>query len=30
MKPKTELLLYHLLWHADLLMRPSFRNLNDS
>lgn len=30
MKPKTELLLYHLLWHADLLMRPSFRNLTDS
>jgi phenylacetic acid degradation operon negative regulatory protein len=30
MKPKTELFLYHLLWHADLLMRPSFRNLNDS
>ena len=30
MKPKTELFLYHLMWHADLLMRPSFRNLNDS
>lgn len=30
MKPKTELFLYFLLWSADQLMRPSFRNLNDS
>jgi phenylacetic acid degradation operon negative regulatory protein len=27
MKPKTELFLYHLCWGAELLMRPTFRNL---
>jgi phenylacetic acid degradation operon negative regulatory protein len=30
MKPKTELFLYHLLWHLELLSRPTFRNLTDS
>jgi phenylacetic acid degradation operon negative regulatory protein len=30
MKPRTELLLYHLLWSADQLARPTFRNLTDS
>lgn len=30
MKPKTEQFLYYLLWSADQLMRPTFRNLNDS
>jgi phenylacetic acid degradation operon negative regulatory protein len=30
MKPRTELFLYHLLWHLDQLSRPSFRNLTDS
>lgn len=30
MKPKTEELLYYLLWSADLLMRPTYRNLSDS
>lgn len=30
MKPKTELLLYHLLWHLDRVTRPTFRNLTDS
>ena len=30
MKPRTEELLYHLLWHVDLLMRPTFRNLTGS
>ena len=30
MKPRTEELLYLLLWGADQLARPSFRNLTDS
>ncbi len=30
MKPKTEELLYFLLWSAEGLSRPSFQNLNDS
>ncbi len=30
MKAKTEELLYFLLWSAELLMRPTFRNLTDS
>src|SRR5215510_6660165 len=30
MKPKTEELLYFLLWSCELLMRPTFRNLTDS
>jgi DNA-binding transcriptional regulator PaaX len=30
MKPKNEELLYFLLWTADTLMNPSWRNLNDS
>lgn len=30
MKPRTEELLYLLLWHVELLMRPTFRNLTDS
>lgn len=30
MKAKTELLLYHLLWTSGMLMRPTFRNLNQS
>jgi phenylacetic acid degradation operon negative regulatory protein len=30
MKARTEELLYLLLWSADQLMRPSFRNLTDS
>ncbi len=30
MKPKTEELLYFLLWSAELLARPTFRNLTDS
>jgi phenylacetic acid degradation operon negative regulatory protein len=30
MKPKTEEFLYLLLWSADILMRPTFRNLTDS
>jgi phenylacetic acid degradation operon negative regulatory protein len=30
MKPKTEDFLYLLLWSADVLMRPTFRNLTDS
>jgi phenylacetic acid degradation operon negative regulatory protein len=30
MKPKTEQLLYHLFWTADMLMRPTFRNLTGS
>lgn len=30
MNPKTEELLYFLLWSADSLMRPTFRNLTDS
>lgn len=30
MKPKTKELLYHLLWHVDMLSRPTFRNLTDS
>ena len=30
MKAKTERLLYLLLWSADKLMRPTFRNLTDS
>ena len=30
MKPKTEEFLYLLLWSADKLMRPTFRNLTDS
>jgi phenylacetic acid degradation operon negative regulatory protein len=30
MKPRTEELLYVLLWTADGLMRPTWRNLNDS
>jgi phenylacetic acid degradation operon negative regulatory protein len=29
MKPRTEELLYFLLWSADSLMRPTWRNLND-
>jgi len=29
-KPKTEEFLYLLLWSADVLMRPTFRNLTDS
>ena len=29
-KPKTEKFLYLLLWSADQLMRPTFRNLNQS
>jgi len=29
-QPKTEELLYLLLWSADVLMRPTFRNLTDS
>ena len=30
MKPRTEELLYLLLWGAEQLARPSFRNLTDS
>src|SRR2546423_6081389 len=30
MKPRTEELLYFLLWSAELLARPSFRNFTDS
>ena len=30
MKPKTEEFLNPLLWYADLLARPTFRNLTDS
>jgi phenylacetic acid degradation operon negative regulatory protein len=30
MKPKTEELLYLLLWTCDMLARPTFRNLTDS
>jgi len=30
MKAKTELLLLHLLYSADMMMRPTFRNLNQS
>ena len=30
MQPKTEELLNLLLWSADKLMRPTFRNLTDS
>ncbi len=30
MQPKTEELLYLLLWSADMLMWPTFRNLTDS
>src|SRR6185503_15788548 len=30
MKAKTEELLYFLLWSAEKLMRPTFRNLTDS
>ena len=30
MKPKTEELLYLLLWSCDMLARPTFRNLTDS
>src|ERR1043165_3903506 len=30
MQPKTEELLNFLLWSADKLMRPTFRNLTDS
>ena len=30
MQPKTEEFLYLLLWSADKLMRPTFRNLTDS
>jgi len=30
MTPQTEELLYYLLWTADRLMRPTWRNLNDS
>ena len=30
MKPQTEELLYYLLWTADRLMQPTWRNLNDS
>jgi phenylacetic acid degradation operon negative regulatory protein len=29
-KPRTEEFLYFMLWSADRLMRPSFRNLTDS
>lgn len=28
--PKTELLLYHLLWTTEVLFRPTFRNLHQS
>jgi len=30
MKPKTEEFLYFLLWSAELLTRPSFRNMSES
>src|SRR6185503_18936296 len=30
MKPKTEELLYLLLWTCDMLVKPTFRNLTDS
>ncbi|PYI80803.1 MAG: hypothetical protein DME26_20925 [Verrucomicrobia bacterium] len=30
MKPKTEELLYLLLWACDMAARPTFRNLTDS
>ncbi len=30
MKPKTELFLYQLAWTAGAVMRPTFRNLNES
>jgi phenylacetic acid degradation operon negative regulatory protein len=30
MKPKTEELLYFLLWSCEMLARPTFRNLTDS
>ena len=30
MQPKTEEFLNFLLWSADLLARPTFRNLTDS
>jgi phenylacetic acid degradation operon negative regulatory protein len=30
LQPKTEEFLYFLLWSADQLLRPTFRNLNDS
>ena len=29
-RPKTELLLYYLLWSTESLMRPTFRNLDES
>jgi phenylacetic acid degradation operon negative regulatory protein len=29
-RPKTELLLYYLLWSTESLIRPTFRNLNES
>ena len=30
MKAKTELILYHCMWMADMMMRPSWRSLNSS
>lgn len=30
MKSKSELILYHFMWMADTLMRPSWRNMNRS
>lgn len=30
MKAKTELILYHCLWMAETMMRPSWRNMNSS
>ncbi len=29
MRPSTEEFLYFLLWNADSLMRPTWRNLTD-
>ncbi len=30
MKAKTELILYHCMWMADMMMRPTWRSLNSS
>ena len=30
MKPRTEELLYFLMWNCDMLARPTFRNLTES
>ncbi len=30
MQTKTEWILYHCMWMADMMMRPSWRSLNSS